>query len=74
VLTTKFDILEKSECPVCQIGTSGFYSAKIVNISKWRHFIHFISWTMQAYFLGYAHVSLTIWLNFTQETKKHFKL
>jgi hypothetical protein len=35
VLTTKFDIMGKSECPVCQTGTSGFYSVKMVNISKW---------------------------------------
>jgi hypothetical protein len=35
VLTTKFNILGKSECPVYQIGTSSFYSAKMVNISKW---------------------------------------
>jgi hypothetical protein len=32
--------------------------------------MHFTSWTIQACFLGYAHVSRTIWLNFTQETKK----
>jgi hypothetical protein len=36
VLTTEFDILEKPEYPVCQIRTSGFYSVKMVNISKWR--------------------------------------
>jgi hypothetical protein len=36
VLTTKFDILEKSECLICQIRTSGFYSDKMINISKWR--------------------------------------
>jgi hypothetical protein len=36
VLTTEFDILEKTECHVCQNGTSGFYSAKMVNIFKWR--------------------------------------
>jgi hypothetical protein len=36
MLTTKFDILGKSECHVCQIRISGFYSAKMVNISKWR--------------------------------------
>ena len=35
VLTTKFDILGKTECPVFQTGTSDFYSYKIVNISKW---------------------------------------
>jgi hypothetical protein len=29
---------------------------------------------MQACFLGDARVSWTIWLNFTQETKKCFKL
>jgi hypothetical protein len=34
VLTTKFNILEKSECHVCQTGTFGFYSDKKVNISK----------------------------------------
>jgi hypothetical protein len=38
------------------------------------NFIYFTSWTKQACFLGYAHVSWTIWLNFTQETKKCFKL
>jgi hypothetical protein len=32
--------------------------------------MHFTSWTIQACFLGYAHVSRTIWLNFTQETNK----
>jgi hypothetical protein len=36
VLTTEFDILRNPECPVYQIRTSGFYSAKMVNISKWR--------------------------------------
>jgi hypothetical protein len=36
VLMTKFDILGKSECPVCQTETSGFYNDKMVNISKWR--------------------------------------
>jgi hypothetical protein len=36
MLMTKFDILEKPECPVSQIGTSGLYSDKMVNISKWR--------------------------------------
>jgi hypothetical protein len=36
VLTTNFDILGKPECPVCQTRTSGFYSAKMVNISNWR--------------------------------------
>jgi hypothetical protein len=35
VLTTKFDILEKLECPVSQTETSNFYSYEIVNISKW---------------------------------------
>jgi hypothetical protein len=34
VLTTKFDILKKSECHVCQIGTSDFYSYEMANISK----------------------------------------
>jgi hypothetical protein len=29
---------------------------------------------MQAYFLGYAHVSRAIWLDFTEEIKKCFKL
>jgi hypothetical protein len=37
-------------------------------------FIYFTSWTMQGCFLGYARVSQTIWLNFTQEIKKCFKL
>jgi hypothetical protein len=36
VLVTKFGILRKPECLVCQTGTSYFYSAKMVNISKWR--------------------------------------
>jgi hypothetical protein len=36
VLTTKIDIIEKLEYPICQTGTSGFYSYKMVNISKWR--------------------------------------
>jgi hypothetical protein len=36
VLTTKFDILEKPECPVSQTTTSDFFSYKMVNISKWR--------------------------------------
>jgi hypothetical protein len=36
VLTTKFDILRKSECPICQTKTSDFYSNKKVNISIWR--------------------------------------
>jgi hypothetical protein len=35
VLMIKFDILEKSECHVCQTGTSGLYSDNMVNISKW---------------------------------------
>jgi hypothetical protein len=34
VLMTEFDILGKPECPVCQTETSGFYSTKMVNISK----------------------------------------
>jgi hypothetical protein len=37
-------------------------------------FIYFTSWTMQERFLGYEHVSQTIWLKFTQETKKCFTL
>jgi hypothetical protein len=36
VLTIKFDILEKSEVLNSQIGRSGFYSYKMVNIFKWR--------------------------------------
>jgi hypothetical protein len=35
-LTTEFDISEKLECLVCQTGTSGFFSTKMVNNSKWR--------------------------------------
>jgi hypothetical protein len=35
VLTTKFDILGKSECLVSQTGTSDFYSYKMVNNFKW---------------------------------------
>jgi hypothetical protein len=35
VLMTNFDIMEKLECAVSQIGTSSFYSDKMVNISKW---------------------------------------
>jgi hypothetical protein len=34
VLTNKIYILEKSECPACQIETSVFYSDKMVNIFK----------------------------------------
>jgi hypothetical protein len=34
VLMTNFNILEKPECPVFQIKTIGFYSDKMVNISK----------------------------------------
>jgi hypothetical protein len=40
VLTIEFDILGKPECPVCQTGTSSFYSVKMVNISKWRPTLH----------------------------------
>jgi hypothetical protein len=29
---------------------------------------------MQACFSGYVHVYRTIWLDFTEETKKYFKL
>jgi hypothetical protein len=36
VLTTKIGILGKPECPFCQTETFGFYSDKMVNISKWR--------------------------------------
>jgi hypothetical protein len=36
MLTTKFDILGKPECHVCQNVISSFYSDKMVNISKWR--------------------------------------
>jgi hypothetical protein len=36
VLTFKFDIMKKTECPVSQIGTSDFYNDKMVNIFKWR--------------------------------------
>jgi hypothetical protein len=64
-LTTEFDILEKLECLVCQTGISGFFSTKMED-----NFIYFTSWTIQACFSGYAHVSWIIWLNFTQETKK----
>jgi hypothetical protein len=35
VLTTKFDIIEKLECPVSQTEISDFYSYKMVNICKW---------------------------------------
>jgi hypothetical protein len=35
VLMTKFDIMRKLERPVYQTGISGFYSDKMVNISKW---------------------------------------
>jgi hypothetical protein len=38
------------------------------------NFIYFTSWIMCACFSVYAHVSWTIWLNFTQETKKCFKV
>jgi hypothetical protein len=38
------------------------------------NFIYFTSWTMHACLSSYAHVSQIIWLNFTQETKKYFKL
>jgi hypothetical protein len=34
VLMTRFDILGKPECPMCQTETSSFYSAKMVNIPK----------------------------------------
>jgi hypothetical protein len=37
------------------------------------NFIYFTSCTIQACFSGYTRVSRTIWLNFTQETKKYFK-
>jgi hypothetical protein len=36
VLRIEFNILGKLGCPVCQMGTSSFYTAKMVNISKWR--------------------------------------
>jgi hypothetical protein len=36
VLMTKFYSLGKSECAICQTGTSSFYSDKMVSISKWR--------------------------------------
>jgi hypothetical protein len=36
MLTTKFDIIEKSEYPVFQTETSGFYSYKMINIFKLR--------------------------------------
>jgi hypothetical protein len=72
---TEFDILGKPECLVCQTRTSRFYSAKIVNISKWR-LILYISQVglFRHVFSGYAHFSWTIWLNFTQEINKCFKL
>jgi hypothetical protein len=38
------------------------------------NFIYFTNWTIQTCFLSYAHVSQAISLNFTQETKKCFKL
>jgi hypothetical protein len=38
------------------------------------NFIYFTSWIMQTCLSGYAYVSRTIWLNFTQEIKKCFKL
>jgi hypothetical protein len=34
VLTAKFDILGKLECPIYQTETSNFYSYEIINISK----------------------------------------
>jgi hypothetical protein len=40
VLTTNFDAMGKLECPVCQTGTFGFYSAKMINIFKWRQTLY----------------------------------
>jgi hypothetical protein len=37
-----YNILGKSECPIYQTATSGFYSIKIVNISKWRSTLYIL--------------------------------
>jgi hypothetical protein len=42
VLTTKFGIMKKPECPVCQTGTFDFYSDNMVNISKWRSTLYIL--------------------------------
>jgi hypothetical protein len=70
VLRTKFNILGKPDVPVSQTGRSDFYSYKIVNIFKWRLALYISQVGYTSMFLGYACVSRTIWLNFTQETKK----
>jgi hypothetical protein len=73
VLTAKIDIIGKPKVPVAQTGRSGFDSYKIDNISKWRPTLYISQVGHTCIFSGYAHVSRTIWLNFTQETKKCFK-
>jgi hypothetical protein len=71
----KFNILKKPECPVCQTEISNFYSAKMVNISKYRSTLYISQvGPCRHVFQDYAHVSWTIWLNFTQKIKKCFKL
>jgi hypothetical protein len=73
MLTIKFDIMGKSGVLYSQSERSDFYGYKIVNISKWRSALY-ISQVVHIYmFLGYAHISWTIWLNFTQEIKKFLK-
>jgi hypothetical protein len=69
VLTTKFDILKKSERPVCPTRTSDFYNDKTLNIFKWISSLYISQVRPCRHVLGYACISQIIWLNFTQ-TKK----
>jgi hypothetical protein len=74
MLTIKFYILKKSECPVWQIRIYGFYSAKMINISKWMSTLYILEVGPCMHVFQVMHMCFTvIWLDFTQETKKCFK-
>jgi hypothetical protein len=63
----------KLECLVSQTETSGYYSYKMVTISKWRSTLYILQVGHTCIFSSYARVFRIIWLNFTQETKKCLK-
>jgi hypothetical protein len=74
MLTIKFYILKKLECPVWQIITYGFYSAKMVNISKWMPTVYILEVGPCMHVFQVMHMCFrAIWLDFTQETKKCLK-
>jgi hypothetical protein len=70
VLKIEFDIMEKSECHICQIETFDFYRAKMVNISKWMSILYISQvGPCKHVFSGYAHISRIIWLDLTKKQR-----